>query len=175
MKTRKYLSLYLLLSVVVSISGCEQKQQSAGIINQAAIKKFSKATTIEGAVSTGKSLIKTGIVEVTDENGQKITQVSVEDGHFQITIPSGTNLPLLLNFSSETQAEKLVSVVLYDDVTKYYLDPSTTAIAKAAKAMGGYTRANLVRAAENTTHTPDANKTSTGWRGDPTSQYGGWH
>lgn len=41
--------------------------------------------------------------------------------------------------------------------------------------MGGYTRANLVRAAEETVHVPDANKTSTGWRGDPTTQYGGWH
>jgi hypothetical protein len=80
-----------------------------------------------------------------------------------------------LNFSSETHPEKLVSVVLYDNVTKYFIDPSTTAIAKAAKAMGGYTRANLVRAAEDTTHTPDANKTTAGWRGDPTTQYGGWH
>ncbi len=174
MKTPIYLPLVLLLSIVFLVSGCEQSPKPASL-SQTAIKKYSAATAIEGTVSTGKSLIKTGTVEVTDENGQKIKQVTVENGHFRVEIPSGTNLPLLLSFTSETHPEKLVSVVFYDDVTKYYLDPSTTAIAKAAKAMGGYTRANLVRAAEDTTHTPDANKTTTGWRGDPTTQYGGWH
>jgi hypothetical protein len=51
----------------------------------------------------------------------------------------------------------------------------TTAIAKAAKTMGGYTRTNMVRAAEETVSVPEGNKTSTGWKGDPTTQYGGWH
>jgi hypothetical protein len=171
MKTPIYLPLVLLLPIFFLASGCGQDQKPASISQ----KKYSEATTIEGTVSTGKSLIKTGTVEVTDENGQKIKQVIVENGHFRVEIPSGTNLPLLLNFSSESHPEKMVAVVLYEDVTKYFLDPSTTAIAKAAKAMGGYTRANLVRAAEDTTHTPDANKTTTGWRGDPTTQYGGWH
>ncbi len=174
MKTPIYLPLVLLFPIFFLVSGCGQDRKPASI-SQTAIKKYSKATTIEGTVSTGKSLIKTGTVEVTDENGQKIKQVIVENGHFRVEIPSGTNLPLLLNFSSESHPDKMVAVVLYEDVTKYFLDPSTTAIAKAAKAMGGYTRANLVRAAEDTTHAPDANKTTTGWRGDPTTKYGGWH
>jgi hypothetical protein len=174
MKKPIYLPLVLLHSIMFLVSGCEQSQTPASF-SQAAIKKYSKATTIEGTVSTGRALIKTGTVDVTDENGQKIKQATVENGHFQVEIPSGTNLPLLLNFTSETHPEKLVTVVVYDNLTKYFIDPSTTAIAKAAKAMGGYTRANLIRAAEDTTHTPDANKTTAGWRGDPTTQYGGWH
>jgi hypothetical protein len=80
-----------------------------------------------------------------------------------------------LTFSAESSEDKFVSAVIDNIITKYYINPSTTAIAKAAKDMGGYTRANMVRAAENTIHTPDANKTKTGWRGDPTTQYGGWH
>jgi hypothetical protein len=174
MRTQNYLLLVLILSAAFLVMGCEQSRTPTSI-GQTAVKKYSKTTTIEGTVSTGRLLIKTGTIEITDESGQKIKQVSVENGHFQVEIPSGTNLPLILNFSSETHPEKLVSVVLYDNVTKYFIDPSTTAIAKAAKAMGGYTRANLVRAAEDTTHTPDANKTTSGWRGDPTTQYGGWH
>jgi hypothetical protein len=174
MKTPIYLPLVLLFPIFFLASGCGQDQKPASI-SQTAIKKYSDATTIEGTVSTGKSLIKTGTVEVTDENGQKIKQVTVENGRFQVEIPKGTNLPLLLTLTSETHPEKLIAVVLYEDVTKYFLDPSTTAIAKAAKAMGSYTRANLVRAAEDTTHTPDTNKTTGGWRGDPTTQYGGWH
>ncbi len=173
MKTPTYLPLILLFSIFL-VSGCGQDQKPASI-SQSPTKKYSKATIIGGTVSTGKSLIKTGTVEVTNENGQKLRQVTVEKGRFEVEIPAGTNLPLLLSFTSETHPEQLIAVVLYEDVTKYFLDPSTTAIAKAAKAMGGHTRANLVRAAEDTTHTPDANKTTGGWRGDPTTQYGGWH
>jgi hypothetical protein len=51
----------------------------------------------------------------------------------------------------------------------------TTAIAKKAQSMGGYNHANMVRAAEGTIAVPDANKTTEGFRGDPTTQYGGWH
>ena len=174
MKTKKYLLIVPMLAIVFFVPACKQNQKPANI-SPAAIKKYSAATLIGGTVSTGKSLIKTGIVDVTDENGQALKQAVVENGHFQVEIPAGTNLPLLLNFSSEAQPEKLVSVVLYEDVKKYFISPSTTAIAKAAKAMGGYTRTNLARAAEETIHTPDANKTTAGWRGDPTTQYGGWH
>lgn len=164
----------LLFTFTLLTTSCEQNKAPA-TISQAPGKHYSKPATLEGTVSTGKSLIKTGTIVVTDENGQKIQQVLVNNGRFQVDIPSGTPLPLVLLFSSESHPEKLTSVVLYENVTKYFIDPSTTAIAQAAKAMGGYTRANLVRAAEDTTHTPDANKTTTGWRGDPTTQYGGWH
>lgn len=37
--------------------------------------------------------------------------------------------------------------------------------------MGGYNRANMVRAAEGTVAVPDANKTTEGFRGDPTTQW----
>jgi hypothetical protein len=114
-------------------------------------------------------------VEVTDETGRLITHVDVVDSHFSVEIPANTVLPILLTFSSESSTDKLVAVVIDDMMTLYFINPSTTAIAKAAKEMGGYTRANMTLAAENTVHTPDANKTTTGWRGDPTTQYGGWH
>lgn len=168
------LPTFLLLLIVLLVSGCEQSQKTTSF-TQSTIKKFSKDTTLEGTVSTGRMLIKTGTVEITDEKGQKIKEVTVENGHFLTAIPAGTQLPLLLNFTSKTHPEKMVSVVLYENITKYFIDPSTTAIAKAAKEMGGYNRANLTRAAEETTHVPDSNKTTGGWRGDPTTQYGGWH
>lgn len=156
-------------------AGCEQNAKTANAIQQSSAKRFSKPTILEGTVSTGRLLIKSGTVEVTDDAVKSIAQTAVKEGHFKIEIPAGSPLPLLLNFSSESRPDKLVSAVISESITKYFIDPSTTAIAKAAKAMGGYTHANLVRAAEDTTHTPDANKTTAGWRGDPTTQYGGWH
>ena len=173
----KHTVLFSLLLVTLSsfaITGCDQNQKTAKV-SQAVLKKYAQATILEGVVSNDKGVIKTGMVEVTDEKNRLITHVAVDNNHFSVEIPANTVLPILLMFSSDSSAEKLVTAVIDDTITKYYINPSTTAIAKAAKAMGGYTRANIIRAAEDTVHTPDANKTTTGWRGDPTTQYGGWH
>ena len=172
---RMFLSSLLLATLLsLAVTGCNQGQETAKM-SQAVVKKYQKATTLQGVVSNNKGVIKTGILEVTDEKGQLIAHATVEDGHFLVEIPANTVLPILLTFSSGSSPDKLVAVVIDDLVTKHYINPSTTVIAKAAKQMGGYTRANLVRAAEDTVHIPDANKTTTGWRGDPTTQYGGWH
>ncbi|HEY8158073.1 MAG TPA: hypothetical protein VIF10_05130 [Methylobacter sp.] len=157
-----------------AMTGCEQEQRTAKV-SQVPVKKYAKATVLEGVVSNDKGLIKTGIVDVIDESDRLITQATVDNGHYSVEVPANTVLPILLTFSSGPDAEKLVTAVIHDTITKYDINPSTTAIAKAAKAMGGYTHANMTRAASDIIHTPDANKTTTGWRGDPTKQYGGWH
>jgi len=174
MKHKVLFSLLLATLSSVVITGCDQGQKTAKV-GQVLVKKYTKATTLECVVSNNKGVIKTGRVEVTDETGRLITHVDVVDSHFSVEIPANTVLPILLTFSSESSTDKLVTAIIDDPITRYYINPSTTAIAKAAKEMGGYTRANMVRAAENTVHTPDANKTTTGWSGDPTTQYGGWH
>jgi hypothetical protein len=169
----------VLFSVVLALSGlamtgCEQEQKTAKT-SQAPVKKYTQATVLEGVVSDDKGVIKTGVVVVTDESDHLITQATVDNGHYSVEVPANTVLPILLTFSSGPGTEKLVAAVIHDTITKYDINPSTTAIAKAAKAMGGYTHANMTRAASDIVHTPDANKTTTGWRGDPTKQYGGWH
>jgi hypothetical protein len=169
--------LLMMLPAILSgfvVTGCEQGQKTAKV-SPAVVKKYVQATTVEGVVSNNDGVIKSGTVNVTDENGQLITHVAVDHGHYRVEIPANTVLPILLTLTSESGAEKWVAAVIHESITKYDINPSSTAIAKAAKAMGGYTHANMVRAAEDTAHVPDANKTSSGWRGDPTTQYGGWH
>lgn len=170
------MSRTILFTVLLAIltTGCEQDQKTAKVV-PAVIKKYAKATLLEGVISNNKGVIKTGVVEVTDDNGHLITHVAVDNGHYQVEIPANTVLPILLTFSSESSTEKLVAAIIHDTITKYEINPLTTAIAATAKAMGGYTHANMTRAAAETVHAPDANKTTTGWRGDPTTQYGGWH
>lgn len=171
-------NLFTVLLVILSsfaITGCEPEKKTAKVISPAVVKKYVQATTLEGVISNDKGVIKTGNLEVTDENGRVITHVTVDNGHYRVEIPVNTVLPILLTFSAESGGEKLVAAVIHDSITKYEINPSTTAIAKAAKAMGGYTHDHMTRAAAETVHTPDANKTTTGWRGDPTTQYGGWH
>jgi len=94
-----------------------------------------KRLFLEGVVSNDKGVIRTGTVEVTDENGHSIAHVTVDNGHYSVEVPAKTVLPILLTFSSEPGTEKLVAAVIHDTITKYEINPSTTAIAKAAKAM----------------------------------------
>ncbi|MCX7098783.1 MAG: hypothetical protein NTV43_12855 [Methylococcales bacterium] len=174
MKHKILLSALLLGLGSMMLTACDQGQKPA-TTSQAELKKFAHATILEGVVSNDKGAVNAGIVEVMDESGHMLAQTKVDNSHYRIEVPANTLLPILLTYSSGPGAEKLMAVAIYDTVTNYFINPSTTAIAKAAKAMGGYTRANMIRAAEETVHTPDANKTTTGWRGDPTTQYGGWH
>jgi hypothetical protein len=171
---KKLFLLQFFIVFYVFSAGCEQKQNSPPL-PKTAVKTFSAPTVLQGTASDGKTPYKTGTVSAVSESGQIIVSTAIDNGHFTLTIPKDTVMPLVLKFTSESIQKELMTVVITESISQYFITPTTTSIAKAAKAMGGYTHTNMVRAAEDTTHAPDANKTTTGWRGDPTTQYGGWH
>lgn len=143
------------------LSACNEMQQSKPA--QPVTKYTATSVLLSGKVET-----KTGKVEAL--NGENvIASAIIENGRYRIEIPAQTPLPIVL------QADDLISVVVDMDLKNYDINALTTTIAQKAKALGGYTRQNMVLAASNSVHTPDANKISTGWRGDTTTQYGGWH
>ncbi len=174
MKLKLLSSVILVTLGALTLFGCDDNKNTVKAF-PVVLKRYEQATTLEGVVSNNKGPVKTGHIKVTDDNGQLIVKTDLENGRFKIDIPANTELPLLLIASTDANSEQLTVAVVDEKISQYQINPATTAIAKAAKEMGGYTRANLVRAAEETVHVPDANKTSTGWRGDPTTQYGGWH
>ncbi|MFZ2726708.1 MAG: hypothetical protein WAX77_10690 [Methylococcaceae bacterium] len=166
-----------LLIVALGLNACEQSSPS---IKQEITKKYTQETQLEGAVSNNHAPIKTGTVQVSSLSNKTIAQTTLSgSNHYQITIPANTELPLILNFypsaDDKDNTQALMAVVIHPSVTHYDISPLTTTIAKNAERLGGYSHTNMVRAAEDTVHVPDANKTSTGFRGDPTTQYGGWH
>lgn len=171
----------LVLAVLVAAgwaTGCEKANKPA-LTSQQAIKKYDQATRLEGLVSRANKAIKTGTIKVTDSQGRQVADTVLQDSnHYQLEIPANTTLPIVLTFypgPDSGATDKLVAVVVDPTITKYDINSLTTAIAKKAESLGGYTRANMVMAAESTVAVPDENKTSTGFRGDPTTQYGGWH
>jgi len=174
MKHHLIKSLLLIILSSFFIIACDNKQKQAKAFPHD-LKQYTQLTTLEGLVSNNKANIKAGTLKVSDDSGRFITETELDNGHFRVDIPAHTELPILLTVRSEADAEQLSVAVIDDKITKYQINPTTTAIVKAAKAMGGYSKANMVRAAEETVHVPDANKTSSGWKGDPTTQYGGWH
>jgi len=174
MKRQLIKSLFLVIMSSIILVGCDDKQKQVKAFPHD-LKKYTQQTSLEGMVSNNKANIKAGTLKVSDNSGRFITETELDNGHFRVDIPANTVLPILLTALSAADSEQLTVAVIDDKITKYQINPTTTAIVKAAKAMGGYTKVNMVRAAEETVHVPDSNKTSSGWKGDPTTQYGGWH
>ena len=169
-------TLLLLIMVSCLLTACEKSDRNTMLIKEI-VKKYDKATYLEGVASNNDGPVKAGAIKVTDNNGRLIASAALQNnGHYRVEIPADTVLPIVLSvYPDAADAQKLVAAVVHPTITKYDINPLTTAIAKKALAMGGYTHAHLVRAAEGAATVPDANKTTAGFRGDPTTQYGGWH
>jgi hypothetical protein len=163
------------LLALFAAAGCGNEAPKSAFPQQA-VKKYAQATTLEGQVSDDKGPVKSGAVKVSDEKGAVIAETALQGSeHYRVQVPAGTALPILLTFYPAAGGEQMVTAVIHPTVTKYDITPLSTAIAKKAKALGGYTHGNLLVAAESMGTVPDANKTTAGFRGDPTKQYGGWH
>lgn len=167
----------MLLIASCWLTACNNNQSNT---NQTqVIKKYAQATMLEGIVSDSHGRIKAGRVKVTDTAYQSIAFTDIQNnGQYRVEIPANTALPVILSFHSDANqanAEQLITVAVEPKIRKYDINPFTTSIANKAKALGGYTRTNLILAAEGTASVPAYNKTAEGFRGDPTTQYGGWH
>ncbi len=168
-----------LLSVApILMAGCESKPQPAVVAN-VVVKKYSTATILQGLVAADGGPVKMGIVKALTEKGELLASTELAgEARYKLEIPAGTELPILLTYYPDANAgidKRMVAAVIHTALTKYDINPSSTRIAKQAKSLGGYTHKNLVRAAEETGIVPADNKTTAGFRGDPTTQYGGWH
>jgi hypothetical protein len=163
------------LLALLLVSGCGNEAPKSAFPQQA-VKKYEQPATLEGLVSDDKGPVKSGTVKVSDENGAVIAETALQGSeHYRVQVPAGTVLPIVLAFYPASGGEPLITAVIHPTVTKYDITPLSTAIAKKAKALGGYTHGNLLVAAESMGTAPDDNKTTAGFRGDPTKQYGGWH
>lgn len=173
----KFLCALLLLFMASGLlTGCDQTNKDKTSSKQL-YKIFDQETTLEGQVSNNHGRMKAGTIKVTDSYEDLVASTAVnKNGHYSIKIPVDTVLPIVLTFYPDSADEdKMIAVVIHPSITKYDINPLTTLIAKKAQALGGYTHSNMVQAAEETANVPDANKTTAGFRGDPTTQYGGWH
>ncbi len=162
------------------LAACDNSSSSKTILSaNTSVRKFDQAATLRGEVNNKKGPITSGELSATDEKGKVIATTQLANsGRYTIEIPAGTSLPILLTVGlniDKSDNKKLQVAVIDPTLTKYDINLLTTAISKKAKAMGGYTYLNMRQAAMTSTSSPDANKTTGGFRGDPTKQYGGWH
>jgi len=172
-KRIKTLLIASIASIVLVACG-DQKKKSPVI--KVPVQKYKQVKVLTGSVLDEKGSVLYGELKVADSAGQVVATTQLENSkYFSVEIPAGTTLPIVITVKPKGSSEKLRAVIISPAISKYEINPLTTRIAKQAKALGGYTYANLTMAAGNTVGVPDGNKTSTGFRGDPTKQYGGWH
>lgn len=174
----------ILLAVCLScagggtLTGCDSKPQPT-VAGKTGLEKYAGNKTLQGLVTNDDGPVKTGIVKALTESGQVLAEIELSDGpHYSIEVPAGTVLPIILAYYPSAAAgdeQRMVSVVVHAAASKFDINQLSTRIARQAKALGGYTHKNLVSAAESSGTVPASNKTTAGFRGDPTTQYGGWH
>jgi hypothetical protein len=156
---------------------CDGSKSTAVTSKSVVLPVIEKEMVLQGNV-VAQPPVRAGRVQALAENSKMIAEVVLENSaRYQLTIPAGTQLPLILNYlpANGDEKGKMICVVVQTGIQLYDISSLTTAIAKEAQKMGGYTVRNMKLAAADSVHVPDANKTTTGFRGDPTTQYGGWH
>lgn len=176
--TLKSMMLFGILAAL--LSACGNSDNKAKPYMQAQAKrKFDKNIMLTGVVSKGEDKINDAQIKVISESGVEIASAAVgTDGLYQVQVPAGTELPIIIQAimaSDPEQSGPLMVVAIDPSIKRYDINLLTTAIAKKAKELGGYTYANLSQAAMSSTSVPDVNQTTGGFSGDPTRQYGGWH
>lgn len=160
------------------LTGCDAKPKSSTVAT-VSVQKYEKVKTLHGLVTNDDGPVKTGIIKALTETGQELSQTQLE-GHpqYSLDVPAGTVLPIVLAYYPTVDAsddQRMIAAVVHAGASKFDINQLSTRIAEQAKALGGYTHKNLVRAAEESGTVPASNKTTAGFRGDPTTQYGGWH
>jgi len=169
-----------LLSIALSagLGACGKKDETPQNIFRASqkIKKFTEQTTLTGLVSNQDGPLTAATIEVRSVQGQRIARTDLQaDGRYSVEVPAGTALPVVISAHPEKNKTELMVAIIDPGLKKNDINPLTTAIAKKAKALGGYTYANMAQAAMSSTSVPRNNQTTGGFSGDPTRQYGGWH
>lgn len=137
-------------------------------------------TTLTGQVldEDGTALSGHSVV-ISDRDGQEILSTQADaEGHFNVKIPADTAYPLVLTASLTTGTNPLKAVVVQENTTEQDISPMTTMVVDTALSLGGLTEANLAKAAVaaiSQRKKSGGTGSSTGFKGDPTKQYGGWH
>lgn len=134
---------------------------------------------ITGLVLNEDNPVTKAKIEAQDGKGATVAKTEVSgDGHYSLTLPAGTAYPVVLSAQPEAEPKPLKAVVTSDLVSEQDISTVTTIVVDTAMSLGGLTEANLAKAAGaaiSQRKSSGGSGSSSGFKGDPTKQYGGWH
>lgn len=171
----KIIKSVFVVALIAIVTACGQDKTNKPVV-KTKVRSYQEIKTLSGEVTDAKGPVVEGVIKVKDSTGKVVASTELENTrHYTVNIPAGTTLPIVLSIKPKGQTEALQAVIISTAIAKYDISTMTTKIAERAKALGGYTHSNMIMAADSTVGVLESNKTSTGFRGDPTRQYGGWH
>jgi len=171
----KIIKSALIVATLSSLVACGKDKENKSTV-QAKVHMYQQMKVLKGEVTDAKGPVLEGLIQVKDSKGNVVASTELNNSrHYRVEIPAGTVLPIMLSVKSDKLTSPLLAVVISPVISKYDISTLTTKISKRAKELGGYTHSNMILAADSTIGVLESNKTSTGFRGDPTKQYGGWH
>lgn len=135
---------------------------------------------IAGLVLSDEGPVQKARIEARDKNGAVVAKTEVNgDAHYRLVLPAGTAYPIVLTAQIETLPQPLKAAVTSELAEEQDISVVTTIVFDTAMNLGGLTEANLAKAAgaaiSQRKSMGGSPGTSTGFKGDPTKQYGGWH
>jgi glutamate synthase domain-containing protein 2 len=134
---------------------------------------------IAGQVLTDQGPVAKAKIEARDRNGNIVAKTEISgDAHYSLKLPAGTAYPLVLTAYPEGAPQPLKAAVTSDLAEDQDISEVTTLVVDTAMSFGGLTEANLAKAAGAAIaqrKTSGGSGSSSGFKGDPTKQYGGWH
>lgn len=160
-----------LVLLFLVLSGCEEG--GAGRSTTAA------AARIALHVFSDEGPLDRARISVADSGGNVIAAAELTgEPRVYVSIPAGARYPLIVAAYPTDGSAPLKAAVTSALVTEQDISPVTTLVVDAALSFGGLTEQNLAKAAGAAIaqrRTSGGSGTSSGFKGDPTKQYGGWH
>lgn len=136
-------------------------------------------TKIVGLVLTDEGPVAKAKIEAKDSRGATVAKTEVGgDGHYSLNLPAGAAYPVVLTAQPASETKPLKAVVTSDLVSEQDISAVTTIVVDTAMSLGGLTEANIAKAAGaaiSQRRSSGGSGSSSGFKGDPTKQYGGWH
>lgn len=162
---------FLLVPALLALAGCGDSGSS---------RTASPAEDrIAGLVLTDEGPVARAKVEASDRDGKPVaTTEAGGDAHYRLTLPAGTAYPVVLTARAENLPQPLKAVVTSELAEEQDISEVTTLVVETAMNLGGLTEANLAKAAGaaiSQRKSRGGSGSSSGFKGDPTKQYGGWH
>jgi hypothetical protein len=164
--------LFLLISAL-SLAACEQSSTTT-------TSSSNQSLHITGIVQEEGEPVTHAKIEAKDSGGATIatSELRNNSNHYAIDLPAGTQFPVVLTAIQEGDRPLLKAAITSSDVAEQDISTVTTLVVDTAIGLGGLTSANLAKAAGaaiSMRRNRGGSGSSSGFKGDPTKQYGGWH
>lgn len=167
---RRWRAYGLAALALAVLAGCGESNPGAAAVAAPA--------TLSGSVIGDEGPVKEAQVELRDSHGQVLGKTALHGGsRYSLPAPKSGVYPVVI-VATTAGGETLKAVMTKPATTGQDLTPMSTLLVEAAQQLGGFSEENMAKAARaaiGQRQVQGGNRSSSGFKGDLTKQYGGWH